>query len=55
MWHGNEVVNEEMVGEVKLKLTVDPHVGTDPEVMRTTIGSALDDTDANFVAGVWHQ
>jgi len=30
-----EVVNEEVVGEVKLKLTEDPD-GTDPDVMRTT-------------------
>jgi len=45
-----EVVNEEVVGEVKLKLTEDPHIGSNPYVMRTTIGPDLDDADANKVS-----
>lgn len=31
------VGSEEVVGEVKLKLVNDPHVGTDSEVVRATI------------------
>jgi len=46
----DEVVNEKVVGEVKLKLTEDPHVGTDSEVMRATISPDPDNINANKVS-----